>query len=562
MIAEFINILKKRIKLSDESVKKIITAYKKNKTNLIEAVLKTRIISEKDILEALSILYSIPFIETLVTEDAKNDWIDRVSKNFLKLFYVVPIIKRKKSLIVINDPSRLSHIHDLARLVDIKKYQLVLGPKNLILSSINTLYEKRDENTQKIVDEIEDNESVFLQEMELIADLLDVTNDAPVIRLVNHMISQAVKAGASDIHFEPFRDIINIRYRIDGILYNILQPPKIAQASIISRIKVMAQMDIAEKRAPQDGRAQVRLGEYEIDIRISTVPTNYGERVVMRLLNKSGYFLKLSQLGLSKKNNSILNRIIRQNSGVVLVTGPTGCGKTTTLYAGLSEINIPDKNIITIEDPVEYNIQGIGQIQVNPKAGVTFAKGLRSIVRQDPDIILVGEIRDLETAQIVIQSALTGHLVFSTLHTNDAAGAIIRLADLGIESYLISSSVNTIIAQRLVRKLCNNCKQQVSLNLDDIVNLGILNKQLNGKKIFKSKGCSNCFNTGYSGREAIFEIMVLNDELKSLVSKTTDGNILKKAAQKMGMITLRQDGVQKVLKGITSIKEVFRVTQT
>ncbi len=561
MINEFINILKKQIMLSDESVKKILIAYEKNRTNLMDAVLKTRIVSEKDILRALSILYSIPFIETFATENAKTDWIDRVSKNFLKHFLIVPIIKREETLIVINDPSHLSHIHDLAQLADIQKYHLVLGLKNLIVSSINTLYEKRDENTQKIVDEIEDNESVFLQEMELIEDLLDVTNDAPVIRLVNHIISQAVKAGASDIHIEPFRDIINIRYRIDGILYNILQPPKIAQASIISRIKVMAQMDIAEKRASQDGRAQVRLGDLEIDIRISTVPTNDGERVVMRLLNKSGYFLKLSQLGLSKKNNSILNRIIRQNSGVVLVTGPTGCGKTTTLYAGLSEINIPDKNIITIEDPVEYNIQGIGQIQVNPKAGVTFAKGLRSIVRQDPDIILVGEIRDLETAQIVIQSALTGHLVFSTLHTNDAAGAIIRLADLGIESYLISSSVNTIIAQRLVRKLCNNCKQEVSLNLDDIVNLGIVDKQLNGKTIFKAKGCSNCFNTGYSGREAIFEIMVLNDELKNLMSKTNDANIIKKTARKMGMTTLRQDGVQKVLKGTTSIKEIFRVTQ-
>ena len=561
MIVEFINLLKKRTRLSDEGIKKILSAYSRNKTNLMDAVLKTRTASEKDILKTLSILYLIPFIEILSIENAKNNWIDRVSKNYLKQFFIVPLIQKKKTFIIINDPSSLSHIHDIATLADIKNYQLALAPKNQILSAVNTLYEKRDENTQKIVDEIEDNETVFLQEMELIADLLDVTNDAPVIRLVNHMISQAVKAGASDIHIEPFRDIINIRYRIDGILHNILQPPKVAHASIISRIKVMGQMNIAEKRAPQDGRAQVRLADQEIDIRISTVPTNYGERLVMRLLNKSGYFLKLGRLGLSTKNNLILNQIIRQNSGVVLVTGPTGSGKTTTLYAGLSEINNPDKNIITIEDPVEYNIDGIGQIPVNPKAGVTFAKGLRSIVRQDPDVILVGEIRDLETAQIVIQSALTGHLVFSTLHTNDAAGAIIRLVDLGIEPYLISSSVNTIIAQRLVRKLCNHCKQQVSLSLEDIKNLALTNDNLKGKKIFQSKGCSRCFNTGYSGREAIFEMMMVNDELKKVMTTTTDANFIKKIAKKTGMTTLRQDGIQKVLTGITSIKEIFRVTQ-
>jgi general secretion pathway protein E len=378
---------------------------------------------------------------------------------------------------------------------------------------------------------------------------------------VNRMISQAVKAGASDIHIEPFQQSLKIRYRIDGILYERLTPPKGIQASLISRIKVMASMNIAEKRIPQDGRAQVRIGDQEIDIRISTVPTSYGERLVMRLLNKSGYFLSLDQFGLSKDHHSRLNRIIRQTHGIVLVTGPTGSGKTTTLYAALSEINSPEKNIITIEDPVEYNLNGIGQIQVNPKTGVTFARGLRAIVRQDPDVVLVGEIRDIETAGIAIQSALTGHLVFSTLHTNDAAGAVTRLKDLGVEPYLISSSVNTIIAQRLVRILCPHCRIPYRLTREDVDTIRLNGRNLVGTQIYKPRGCSHCFDTGYSGRQAIFEILELDDDIRQLILQTSETGRIREAAMKKGMISLRQDGMTKVFQGITSIKEVFRVTQ-
>lgn len=291
------------------------------------------------------------------------------------------------------------------------------------------------------------------------------------------------------------------------------------------------------------------------------MPTTYGERLVMRLLNKSGSFMSIAEFGFSRENEALFRGIIRQNHGIVLVTGPTGSGKTTTLYAGLSEINTPDKTIITIEDPVEYNLQGIGQIQVNPKTGVTFAKGLRSIVRQDPDVILIGEIRDVETAEIAIQSALTGHLVFSTLHTNDAPGAVTRLVDLGVEPYLISSSVNHIIAQRLVRVLCPRCKEEYALGKPDIKSLNGMGEELTGQRVFKPRGCSRCFDTGYSGRQAIVEILALDDELKTLVLQTSDANRIREAAIEKGMVTLRRDGMKKVMDGITSIREVLRVTQ-
>lgn len=562
MIDEFLNIIGKKVSLSRENCEKIRGSYLKDRSRLIESALETKLVSEEEVLEALGLLYAIPFKPALAMENVRDDWVGMISKQFLKKIGIAPLAKEKSdSIIAVNDPSDLSLVDDVASLLNLEPYLLVLAPKNQILSAVNALYDRAGESAQQLVEDMEDNGLTIIDDFEQTADLLDDTSDAPVIRLVNHMISQAVKVGASDIHIEPFQDVLKVRYRIDGILYEMLTPPKAVQSSLISRIKVMAKMNIAEKRVPQDGRAQVRIGDQEIDIRISTIPISYGERLVMRLLNKSGYFLKFTEFGLSDENLELLNKIIRQNNGIVLVTGPTGSGKTTTLYAGLSEINSPDKNIITIEDPVEYNLKGIGQIQVNTKTGVTFAKGLRSIVRQDPDVVLIGEIRDFETAEIAIQSALTGHLVFSTLHTNDSAGAITRLVDLGVEPYLISSSVNTVIAQRLVRLLCNKCKQEYRLEASHIKTLNGVGEQYLGKHVFKPKGCSSCFNTGYSGREAIIEIMLLNDNLKSLIMKTSDANQIKKMALEFGMTTLRQNGMAKVVKGITSIEEVLRVTQ-
>jgi len=562
MLNDLIHILVEQNSLSKEKAAKIRSACQRDRTRPIEAITATKLSSENDVLKALGQLYGIVCQETLKTDHCNDHWTKNISRQFLKKACLVPLIKDKENTIIaINDPSDLCPVDDVAAKLHLDTFTLVLAPRHRILSAINSLYDRSGDSTRQLVEDMEDNEHTIIEQIEQTADLLDDTSDAPVIRLVNHMISQAIKAKASDIHIEPFQESLKIRYRIDGILYEMLTPPKRVQASLVSRIKVMANMNIAEKRVPQDGRAQVRIGNQEIDIRISTVPTGYGERLVMRLLNKSGYFLKISEFGLSEIHLSRLNAIIRQNNGIILVTGPTGSGKTTTLYAGLSEINSPKKNIITIEDPVEYNLPGIGQIQVNAKTGVSFAAGLRSIVRQDPDVILVGEIRDIETASIAIQSALTGHLVFSTLHTNDAAGAVTRLKDLGVEPYLICSSVNTIIAQRLVRILCTHCRREDSLTPEDVEPLNGAGRELIGKTIYKPVGCPKCFGTGYLGRQAIFEIMEIDDPLRSLILKTADANQIKAAAVKKGMTTLRQDGVDKVLKGITSLGEVFRVTQ-
>jgi len=402
---------------------------------------------------------------------------------------------------------------------------------------------------------------MIIGEIEDTADLLDDTSDAPIIKLVNHILSQSIKARASDIHIEPYHESFKIRYRVDGILYDLLTPPKWIQASLISRIKVMAKMNIAEKRLPQDGRLEVKIGNMKIDVRVSTIPTSFGERVVLRLLNKTSSLLTLSDLGLNPDRLSTMERLVSSPNGIILMTGPTGSGKTTTLYAILSSLNSPDINIITIEDPIEYQINGISQIQVNPKIDLTFARGLRSIVRQDPDVVLVGEIRDHETAEIAVQSALTGHLVFSTLHTNDSAGAIIRLVDIGIEPFLISSSVIAVAAQRLIRVLCKKCKEPYTPDEVTLRNIGILPDEISGATLFRAKGCEHCFNTGYRGRIGIFEIMEMEHQLKSLILKSFDSARIQEEAQRLNMVSLRRDGVQKVLAGTTTIEEVLRVTQ-
>ncbi|MGM0394614.1 MAG: type II secretion system ATPase GspE [Thermodesulfobacteriota bacterium] len=561
MIDQFIDILTDEFGVPAGETDKIRAAYDQDRPGLMNAVLAARLVSEPDLLEIFGRIYHLPVTLVLEPDHADDAWTRQVSRNFLKKACLVPLIRQTgRPVIAVNDPSDLSPADDVAARIGLNDYDLVLAPKNRILWAVNILYDRSGDSAGQLAQDMEGDEYI-IDDPEQTADLLDDVSDAPVIRLVNRMISQAVKAGASDIHIEPFQHSLKIRYRIDGILYDRLTPPKGIQASLVSRIKVMASMNIAEKRIPQDGRAQVRIGDQEIDIRISTVPTSYGERLVMRLLNKSGYFLSLDQFGLSDDHFERLNRIIRQSHGIVLVTGPTGSGKTTTLYAGLSEINSPDKNIITIEDPVEYNLTGIGQIQVNAKTGVTFARGLRAIVRQDPDVILVGEIRDIETAGIAIQSALTGHLVFSTLHTNDAAGAVTRLKDLGVEPYLIASSVNAIIAQRLVRILCPHCRRPYILTPEDVKTMHINGSDLVGIQVFKPRGCTHCFDTGYLGRQAIFEVLELDDEIRQLILQTSETGKIREMAIHKGMITLRSDGMAKVLQGVTSIREVFRVTQ-
>lgn len=563
--------LQQKAGVSEDDFREAVRIQTEKGGSLAEILIRRRLLTESKYLEILSELYGYPLRRQLPIQ-AENKALGKVPIQFLKRWVMVPLemdAAGEKSaentdngggrcLIAINDPNALQAMDDLIRIVDPADYEVVLAPKETILSAINISYDMSRDSAEQLVQDMEDNESTILSEIEGTADLLDDTSDAPIIKLVNHVISQAAKAGASDIHIEPYQDSFKIRYRVDGILQDLLTPPKAIQAALISRIKVMSSMNIAEKRLPQDGRLQVKIGDQDIDVRISTIPTSFGERVVLRLLNKSSALLKLSELGMDPRQLELLRELVASPNGIILMTGPTGSGKTTTLYAVLSSINKPEINIITIEDPVEYQLKGISQIQVNPKIELTFARGLRSIVRQDPDVILVGEIRDRETAEIAVQSALTGHLVFSTLHTNDSASAITRLVDIGVEPFLISSSVIAVAAQRLVRILCPDCKERYMPDEAMLRTLGIAKERLADATIYRPKGCQNCFMTGYRGRMAIIEIMRMDEHLKTVVLKTFDSNIIKSSAK--SMVTLRQDGIRKILEGLTSIEEVVRVT--
>jgi len=386
-------------------------------------------------------------------------------------------------------------------------------------------------------------------------------DDAPVIKLVNMLIEEALKRRASDIHVEPLEHKFRIRYRIDGVLHEIQGPPKRLQGSIISRLKIMAGMDIAEKRLPQDGRIKLALENKELDLRVSTLPAIHGESVVMRILDKSSFMVGLEDMGFLPENRRDFEKLINLPNGMILVTGPTGSGKTTTLYATLSHINQKERKVITIEDPVEYQLDGINQVQVKSQINLTFASGLRSMLRQAPDIIMVGEIRDLETAEIAIQSALTGHLIFSTLHTNDAAGAITRLADMGIKPYLAASTVQGILAQRLVRTICPSCREAYQPSKEEMVILSITPGQLKDFELYRGKGCSSCNDTGFKGRMGIYELLVMNDSIRELVLENTPSTVLCKKAREFGMRTLKEDGMEKVKRGYTTIEEVLRVTQ-
>jgi general secretion pathway protein E len=378
------------------------------------------------------------------------------------------------------------------------------------------------------------------------------------------ILFQALKMRASDVHIHPYPDRVQMRYRVDGILYDMETVPKKVQDAIVSRIKVMGKMDIAERRLPQDGRATLRIGEGDVDVRISTVPTSYGERIVMRLLDKTTKVHKLDEIGLDEDNHKIITKYLGYSHGIILVTGPTGSGKTTTLYACISQLNAKEKNILTIEDPIEYNIEGISQVQVNNKKGLSFANGLRSFLRQDPDVMMVGEIRDLETAEIAIRAALTGHLVFSTVHTNDAASTVTRMIDIGIEPYLVSSSILLVVAQRLVRLICPKCKAHVKPDDNTVKKLrecGLVPDVFPEGKVWLGEGCDYCFQSGYVDRTAIYEMLQIDDVVKGQVMDKSNATVIKKSSLERGMRTLRVDGLQKVLRGYTTVDEVLRVTQ-
>jgi general secretion pathway protein E len=526
-----------------------------------EILVRKKFLSETGLLRALAIQYNMDYHTSISVNELSTEFTEKVPIQYLKKYCMIPLITRDSKKIAINNPVDFQPLDDLRLQLDMNDAEIVLAPKAEILSSINFIYDSSQDSAEQVLQDMHDESGdSIISAMQEAGDLLDDTSDAPIIKLVNVMLSQAVKDKASDIHIEPTQKGLKIRYRLDGILYDMISPQKQIQAALISRIKVMADMNIAEKRLPQEGRIERRIGDKNIDIRVSTIPTAYGERVVLRLLDKTKIFISVSELGMPSERLGEFNELINAAHGIFLVTGPTGSGKTTTLYAALSQINNTDKNIITIEDPIEYQLEGVGQIQVNPKIGLTFSRGLRSIVRQDPDVILVGEIRDLETAEIAIQSALTGHLVFSTLHTNAAASAVTRLIDMGIEPFLVTSSVIAILAQRLVRVIWPACKEAYNPDEQSLLKVGITPEMLKGRSIYRGKGCPSCLNTGYSGRTGIFELLIMNEAIQNLILKTSDANAIKQKAIEHGMITLRQNGAQKVLSGITTIEEVFRVT--
>jgi len=437
--------------------------------------------------------------------------------------------------------------------------QPVLVPRDIILSSLNQVFDMSSASAEQMLEDLSESDELS-REIEEIGDLLESEDDAPVIRLVNTLISQAMKDRASDIHIEPFEKEVLVRFRIDGVLHTIVHPPKSVQAALISRIKVMGGLDIAEKRHPQDGRLGIRIAGRDVDVRVSILPTAFGERVVMRLLDRSAKVLTLPKLGMSANQFSTMQDVVKSPHGIVLVTGPTGSGKSTTLYAALMEVDRVNRNVMTIEDPIEYQVQGVGQMQVQPKIGLDFASGLRSILRQDPDIVMIGEIRDLETAEIAIQASLTGHLVFATLHTNDALSAIVRLQDMGVEPYLIASSLMMVQAQRLVRRLCPHCKQPRSVRDDDWSILEVSSSLYEQYELFDAIGCEQCMHTGFIGRIAIYEMLNISEQMRNAIHDAKGLPALRRLAKKELMVTLRQDGARHVAAGMTTVEEVLRVS--
>jgi general secretion pathway protein E len=522
------------------------------------------LITEEDLLEALSEQFGLPYWRKLEEAGIEQLPVAKVPITFYRQQKVFPIACTETGVkVAVSDPLNLQPLDDLAVFLG-APVEPILSSERELMAAINRFFDRETGSTEQVMQDLEGEDlGAIADEIEETDDLLDLASEAPVIRLVNSILTQAVRARASDIHIEPFERELKVRYRIDGLLYNTITPPRRLQAAISSRIKVMANLNIAERRLPQDGRIRIRVGEKDVDIRVSVVPTAYGERIVLRLLDKTSVLLGLEEIGMAEAAYAKYSRLIKRSNGIILVTGPTGSGKTTTLYGTLNKINAPELNIITIEDPIEYQLTGIGQIQVNPRIDLTFANGLRSILRQDPDVIMVGEIRDRETAEIAIQASLTGHLVFSTLHTNDAAGAVTRLLDMGVEAFLVSSSVIAIIAQRLVRVICRECRERYRPDPSLLKEVGLEragDSEFEGY-FYRGKGCGACFQTGYRGRSGIYELLVIDDNIRSLVMSGADSNVIRRKAIEQGMTTLFRDGITKIIQGTTTVDEVLRVTQ-
>ncbi len=555
-------------KLSPERLEEALAAQRGESagTRIGEILVRGKAVTEAEMLGALAGQLDLPFLETLDAEQASPELAKRVPINFAKTARALPLGggAAGATRVAVADPLDTAALDHLAMLLG-TALEPVVAPPQAVLDAINLVYDRATDEHDKIMEglESEDLESVA-HELEEPTDLLEADDEAPIIRLVNSLLFRAVKERASDIHINPEERDLSVRYRIDGELRDVIRPPKRIQAALCSRIKIMGGLDIAEKRLPQDGRIRIKIAGKDVDIRLSTVPTTHGERIVMRLLDKSNVILDLEVIGFEPWQLKVIDHLITRSHGILLVTGPTGSGKTTTLYAALSKINRPGLNILTIEDPVEIALRGVGQVQVNTKTALTFAAGLRAFLRQDPDVILVGEIRDLETAQIAIQASLTGHLVFSTLHTNDAAGATTRLADMGVQPFLVASSLVGVLAQRLVRVLCPACRKPYRPTQEELdaasITAAILAQAGNPEVLYKSAGCPACQNTGYQGRTGIYELMMVDDDIRQLILKNVDSNTIKKRAVQNGMVTLLEHGAYKIASGITTSAEVLSVT--
>jgi len=547
--------------LSDDEMERVMKLQHEQQAPLTRLIVELGFLSEDDLLPVLHDHFDIPLVamKDLPATPLPIEFPSGVVE-FFKLARMVPISLEGRDLrVAVADPMDLSRLQALELAVGLH-VRPVLAKEKEIVARIEALFGSgysTDAAQTAIAHEVEGG-----VDEEDVAHLRDMASEVPVIRLVNQMLVRALESRASDVHIEPFENQLKVRYRIDGILHEVEPPPRQLRAAVVSRLKILAQLNIAERRLPQDGRIKIRLAGKDVDLRISTIPTLYGESVVIRLLERGQIFTELEALGFPPEILQQFNDMIARPHGMILVTGPTGSGKTTTLYGALQKINDPGKKIITIEDPVEYQLSGVNQIQVKPQIGLTFANGLRSIVRQDPDVIMVGEIRDFETAEIAVQAALTGHLVFSTLHTNDAAGAISRLLEMGVQDYLLSSALLGVLAQRLVRRLCTQCRREIpftAANADEL-ELKVLNGRM-PQTVWEAVGCDDCSGTGYFGRVGIFEFLPVTSEITKIIVQRADAGSLRAAAVHQGMKLLREDGWGKVSHGITTLAEVLRVTR-
>ena len=561
MVQRLGELLVRKSVITEEQLESALDDQRNNGGRLGQALIRLGFLKESDLTYFLSIQYNVPTID-ISEYEIDPEVIKLVPVDIVEKYRVIPVEKTDSALVLaVEDPSNIFAIDDVKFLTGLNVEVFVASD-----SSVRAAIDKYYDSFQSLSDamsDFDDSGFDFVREEETVDvnELEKATEDAPVVKLVNLILTDAIKKGASDIHIEAFEKSLRVRLRIDGVLYELMKPPMKMRDAMVSRLKIMSKLDIAERRLPQDGRIKLKMGRgKEMDFRVSVLPTLFGEKVVLRLLDKSNLQLDMTKLGFEERALKDFKDSINKPFGMVLVTGPTGSGKTTTLYSALAELNKISENISTAEDPVEFNLFGINQVQMHEEIGLTFANALRSFLRQDPDIIMVGEIRDFETAEISIKAALTGHLVLSTLHTNDAPGTVNRLLNMGIEPFLVSSSVNLILAQRLARKICQECKEEIEVPPQTLIELEVPEEDISDFNCFHGTGCSNCSNTGYRGRVALYEVMPILEELKELILNADSASEIKKAAMRLGMKTLRQSGITKLKEGITTIKEVFRTT--